>query len=60
MSKSRRQNAPRDRKRPFKVPDPPCTPKPPKMPPPPKPAPPGETPIPDFRKLFKLGRRGRH
>lgn len=40
MSKSRRQSAPRDRKRPFaiRIPKPPCTPEPPKAPPPPRPA----------------------
>lgn len=59
MAKNRRQHAPRDRKRPFKVPEPPCTPKPPRVPPPPSPAPPFDPSIPDFRKIFKPGRRER-
>lgn len=58
MSKNRRQQAPRDRKRPFKVPEPPCTPKPPKVPPPPTPTRPFDKATPDFRKLFKSGGRG--
>jgi len=60
MAKSNRQHAPRDRKHPLKFPEPPCTPKPPKVPPPPQPAPPFDPAIPDFRKIFKAGRRGRH
>lgn len=55
MSKNRRQNAPRDRKRPFKVPQPPCTePKRPPVPPPPtRPSEPFDKTIPDPRKVFK-------
>jgi hypothetical protein len=58
MSKNRRQSAPRDRKRPFKVPEPPCTPKPPKVPPPPRPSDPFDKTIPDPRRIFKRGRFG--
>ena len=57
MSKNRRQNAPRDRKRPFKVPQGPCDPKPPKMPPPPTPPGPGDSVWPDPLKLLKLGKK---
>jgi len=53
MAKNRRQSAPRDRKRPFRMPEPPCTPKPPRMPPPPRPADPGCTTGPDPFKLLK-------
>ena len=57
MSKNRRQNAPRDRNRPFKVPKGPCDPKPPKHPPPPTPPGPGETLGPDPLKWLKLGKK---
>jgi hypothetical protein len=60
MSKNDRQHAPRDRKRPITMPKPPCTPEPPRFPPPPRPAGPGCTTGPDFRSIFKPGRRGRH
>jgi len=57
MAKNRRGQAPRDRKRPFRAPQPPCTPKPPTVPPPPRPPDPGCETGPDPMKLLKLGRR---
>ena len=57
MAKSRRQSAPRDRKRPFKVPRGPCEPKPPKHPGPPKPTKPGDTLWPDPLKWLKIGKK---
>jgi len=57
MAKNQRQHAPRDRKRPFKVPEPPCTPKPPKAPPPPRPAPPFDSIWPDPLGGWKGGGR---
>ena len=60
MAKNRRQNAPRDRKRPFglRIPEPPCTPKPPRVPPPPAPPGPGCETGPDLGKILRrLGKR---
>jgi hypothetical protein len=57
MAKSHRQHAPRDRKRPFRVPEPPCTPKPPRNPPPPKPADSGCSTGPDPREILKRLRK---
>ena len=57
MAKSRRQNAPRDRKHPFKVPRGPCEPKPPKHPGPPKPNKPGDVVWPDPLKWLKIGKK---
>lgn len=45
------------RKQRLEIPEPPCTPKPPRVPPPPRPAPPFDPAIPDFRKIFKPGKR---
>lgn len=53
MAKSRRQHAPRDRKRGMKIPKPPCTPKPPGPPPPVRPSPPECTTGPDPKKALK-------
>ena len=53
MGKSRRQHAPRDRKRGMKIPIPPCTPKPPGPPPPVKPSEPECTTGPDPKKALK-------
>jgi hypothetical protein len=57
MAKSRRQNAPRDRKRGLKFPQPPCTPEPPKTPPPPRPSGPTDTLWPDPLRNVKLGKK---
>jgi hypothetical protein len=57
MAKNRRQNAPRDRKRGLKFPEPPCTPKPPKMPPPPAPPGPGDHLWPDPLRKLKPGKK---
>ena len=57
MAKSRRQNAPRDRKHPFKTPKGPCDPKPPKRPPFPSPTKPGDSSWPDPLKWLKLGKK---
>lgn len=51
MAKSGRQNAPRDRKRPY-FPPPPCQPTPPRHPDPPRPSGPGDSSFPDPRKLL--------
>ena len=59
MAKNQRQNAPRDRKRNFLAPKPPCTPEPPKTPPPPRPAAPFDTLWPDPLKGLKLGGKGK-
>lgn len=54
MAKNRRQQAPRDRKRPFQPPRGPCEPKPPKHPPPPEPTRPWDTTWPDpLKKLLR-------
>lgn len=53
MAKSGRGRAPRDRKRPYRFPRPPCTPEPPKVPEPPRPADPGCGTGPDPRKLLE-------
>jgi len=57
MAKSRRQNAPRDRKHPFKTPKGPCDPKPPKRPPFPSPTKPGDSSWPNPLKWLKLGKK---
>ena len=53
MAKSRRQHAPRDRKRGMKIPRPPCVPKPPGPPPPVRPTPPDCTTGPDPKEALK-------
>ncbi len=57
MAKSRRQYAPRDRKRPYAFPKPPCTPDPPRHPPPPMPADPGCGTGPDPRQILMRSRK---
>ena len=52
MAKSNRQHAPRDRKRPFAIPKPPCTPEPPHVPPPPRPSDSGCGTGPDPRRVL--------
>ncbi len=61
MAKSRRQFAPRDRKRGLQFPKPPCTPKPPGPPPPVRPSAPECTTGPDPVKALKgiLGKKGK-
>lgn len=53
MGKSRRQHAPRDRKRGLRFPRPPCTPKPPGPPPPVEPTGPECGTGPDPRQALK-------
>jgi len=53
MAKSNRQNAPRNRRRPYALPKPPCTPEPPRPPGPPKLPDPGCGTGPDPRKVLK-------
>lgn len=54
MSKSNRQRAPRDRRRPFRVPRPPCEPRMPSPPPPVRPPDPGCSTGPDLDLLKRL------
>ncbi len=59
MAKSGRTRAPRDRKRPYRFPKPPCSPR---FPGPPEPVSPGGSECgtgPDPRKLFETLKRGR-
>lgn len=53
MGRSRREGAPRNRKRPWIHPEPPCTPRPPGPPPAPRPSDPGCRTGPDPLRLLK-------
>lgn len=57
MAKRGREWAPRDRKRPYRFPKPPCTPEPPKHPPPPRPTAPdcttGPDPVEAIRRILR-------
>jgi hypothetical protein len=57
MSKSGRGRAPRDRRRPYRFPRPPCEPEPPRAPEPVRPRPPGCDTGPDPAKLIEKLKR---
>jgi hypothetical protein len=59
MAKSGRSRAPRDRKRPYSFPKPPCSPTPPRPPGQVKPGPPGCGTGPDLDELRKRVKRRR-
>jgi len=57
MPKSNRGRAPRDRKKPYRFPKPPCTPEPPRPPEPVRPQPPGCETGPPLKKVLERLRR---